>query len=199
MQTTVAHPMQMITHQGEPADGVRVIAHGRIVMFMRASPWPRVLRFGELGECFGDETVLTHLGPTWRFSAIAHNHSEIFLLPTADLKSVMKRFPSLRCAAKAAAERAAERVMLRVAERVLAPFIRRFLARRGIRKWTQPATSADQRRRVTDAAEKVRKKRRVAASMKLGLSNDGPQTPSRLTRSATMVADARPIGFEPGK
>ena len=55
--------MQMVTHQGEPADGVRVVAHGRIVAFMRASPWPRVLRFVDLGERFGDETILAHLGP----------------------------------------------------------------------------------------------------------------------------------------
>ena len=190
--------MQMVTHQGEPADGVRVVAHGRIVAFMRASPWPRVLRFVDLGERFGDETILAHLGPTWRFSTIAHNHSEIYLLPTADLKAVVKRFPSLRRAANVAAKAAAERVMERVAERVLAPFVRRFLARRGIRPSLAAGAAASEKRRIADAAAKVRNQKRITAAMKLG-SRNGPPTQSRLARSATMVADAIPIGFEPGK
>ena len=58
MKTFLAHPAQMVTHQYNEVDGVRHVAHGMLVAFMKAHPWPRMLRYVRKGHTFGEELVL---------------------------------------------------------------------------------------------------------------------------------------------
>jgi signal-transduction protein with cAMP-binding, CBS, and nucleotidyltransferase domain len=103
METSFTVPMDPVFEQSQPADGIRIVAHGDVFNFVRALPWPRILGFSRSSDALGEESVVLFKSRMFMYGCIAQSHAELYLLRTHDVDVLAHTYPSFQSSLKTAA------------------------------------------------------------------------------------------------
>ena len=130
MRDELHGPGDHVFDQEAPADGLRVVADGRLFTFQRATPWPKLLVFCGNNDAIGDDCCLHTSAKVWLYGCSAKSHSQVYFVPLSDLLHIVEEYAVFRTAANAAAKRSYDRLVRQVAAKVIRPKFRMLLARK---------------------------------------------------------------------
>ena len=98
MRDELHGPGDHVFDQGAPADGLRVVADGRLFTFQRATPWPKLLVFCGNNDAIGDDCCLHTSAKVWLYGCSAKSHSQVYFVPLADLLHIVEEYAIFRTA-----------------------------------------------------------------------------------------------------
>lgn len=136
--TFVYHPLQIVRAQGDECLGVSLIAYGSLMIFVRASPWPKALNFLEQFDTFGHETLLRPQDkPRNFYSAVTRDFAELFVLKARDVFDLYEFDHNFRRSYNAGATIARDELCQLMANIILRPFFKQ-----RVRRWRRSASQS---------------------------------------------------------
>lgn len=136
--TFVYHPLQIVRAQGDECLGVSLVAYGSLMIFVRASPWPKALKFLEQFDTFGHETLLRpHDKPRNYYSAVTRDFAELFVLKARDVCELYDSDYNFKRSYHAGATIARDELCQLMANVILRPFFKQ-----RVRRWRKSSSQS---------------------------------------------------------